>query len=128
MAVPFPIVNPSPIHSIQSQTRMLLDAGADPWSRDHGFRRTCIHYAATQGRVAVITMVLEHVKNAPISSSAPHHQRRLYDAHTSECGITPLMYAAWFDQPEAVKALITEGADILRRTTHIGLVHESSFA
>ncbi|GAX77279.1 hypothetical protein CEUSTIGMA_g4725.t1 [Chlamydomonas eustigma] len=112
----------------EMSVRMLLEAGADPWARDLGFRRTCIHYAAAQGRVAVITLVLEHVRNAPITQSATHHQRRLFDAHTSECGVTPLMYAAWFDQPEAVMALVAEGADILRRTTHIGLVHESSFA
>ena len=39
--------------------RMLLDAGATPWTRDSQYHRTCLHYAACKGHVGVIPMVVQ---------------------------------------------------------------------
>ena len=39
--------------------RLLLDAGADPWRRDHHFNRTALHYAAAKGHVEVVQLLVE---------------------------------------------------------------------
>jgi ankyrin repeat protein len=57
---------------------------------------TPLHYAATGGHVAVIEHLLEH--SAYIDAESPN-------------GTTPLMMAAMYGTPEAVKALIQAGAD-----------------
>ena len=43
------------------------------------------------------------------------HFRHLVDS-CSESGFTPLHYAAWFDHPDTIRALVAEGAEISRRT------------
>jgi ankyrin repeat protein len=55
-----------------------------------------LHYAASGGHVAVIEHLLEH--SAYIDAESPN-------------GTTPLMMAAMYGTPEAVKALIQAGAD-----------------
>ncbi len=57
---------------------------------------TALHYAATSGHVAVMRLLLE--KHAYIDAEAPN-------------GTTPLMMAAHYGTPEAVKLLLEEGAD-----------------
>ena len=57
---------------------------------------TPLHYAATGGYVPVIEHLLEH--SAYIDAESPN-------------GTTPLMMAAMYGSPEAVKALIQAGAD-----------------
>jgi len=58
---------------------------------------TPLHYAASGGHVPVIHFLLEH--SAYIDAESPN-------------GTTPLMMAAMYGTPEAVKALIQAGADL----------------
>jgi ankyrin repeat protein len=55
-----------------------------------------LHYAATNGHLALISLLLEN--NAYIDAESPN-------------GTTPLMMAAMYGTPEAVKLLLQEGAD-----------------
>jgi uncharacterized protein len=57
-----------------------------------------LHYAATSGNVALIGALLE--KHAYIDAESPN-------------GTTPLMMAAMYGTPSAVKLLLEEGADPL---------------
>ena len=57
-----------------------------------------LHYAATNGHVAVMRLLLQH--HAYIDASSPN-------------GTTPLMMAAQYGTPEATKLLLEEGADPL---------------
>jgi uncharacterized protein len=57
-----------------------------------------LHYAATVGNVAIISQLLE--KHAYIDAESPN-------------GTTPLMMAAMYGTPGAVKLLLDEGADPL---------------
>jgi uncharacterized protein len=58
---------------------------------------TPLHYAASSGQVLVIEFLLEH--SAYIDAESPN-------------GSTPLMMAAMYGSPEAVKVLIQAGADL----------------
>lgn len=58
---------------------------------------TPLHYAASSGQVAVIEFLLEN--SAYIDAESPN-------------GSTPLMMAAMYGSPEAVKVLIQAGADL----------------
>ena len=62
---------------------------------------TPLHYAATGGHLKMIELLLEHY--AFIDAQAPN-------------GNTPLMMAAYFGTPEAVKLLIEQGADVKMTT------------
>ena len=57
---------------------------------------TPLHYAASSGQLAIITMLIE--KSAYIDAESPN-------------GTTPLMMAAMYGTPAAVKLLLQEGAD-----------------
>lgn len=57
---------------------------------------TPLHYAATNGHLAIISLLLEN--NAYIDAESPN-------------GSTPLMMAAMYGTPAAVKLLLEEGAD-----------------
>lgn len=57
---------------------------------------TPLHYAATKGHVAVMQVLLDH--DAYIDAESPN-------------GSTPLMMAAMYGTPSAVKLLLSEGAD-----------------
>jgi ankyrin repeat protein len=59
---------------------------------------TPLHYAATSGQLAVMDFLLEH--SAYIDAESPN-------------GTTPLMMAARYGSPEAVKLLIQAGADLV---------------
>lgn len=74
--------------------RLLITRGADVnkpgWAP--------LHYAATRGHLAVMNLLLEH--HAYIDASSPN-------------GTTPLMMAAFYGTPSAVKLLLEAGADPL---------------
>ena len=72
--------------------KRLIDKGADV--NKTGW--TPLHYAATRGHTAVITLLLDHY--AYIDASSPN-------------GTTPLMMAAFYGTPSAVKVLLEAGAD-----------------
>ena len=57
-----------------------------------------LHYAATRGHLAIMNLLLEH--HAYIDASSPN-------------GTTPLMMAAFYGTPSAVKLLLEAGADPL---------------
>ena len=70
----------------------LIDRGADVNKTDW----TPLHYAASAGQVAIISLLLEN--SAYIDAESPN-------------GTTPLMMAAMYGTPAAVKLLLQEGAD-----------------
>ena len=72
--------------------RQLIDKGADV--NKPGW--TALHYAATRGHLAVIVLLLDSY--AYIDAASPN-------------GTTPLMMAARYGTPEAVKLLLGAGAD-----------------
>jgi uncharacterized protein len=72
--------------------QQLIERGADV--NKTGW--TPLHYAASGGQVAVINLLLEH--HAYIDASSPN-------------GSTPLMMAALYGSPGAVKTLLEAGAD-----------------
>lgn len=57
---------------------------------------TPLHYAATKGNIAIMRLLLQ--ENAYIDAESPN-------------GTTPLMMAAYYAPPNAVKLLLEEGAD-----------------
>jgi hypothetical protein len=57
---------------------------------------TALHYAASSAQLAIISLLIEH--SAYIAAESPN-------------GTTPLMMAAMYGSPEAVKLLLQEGAD-----------------
>ncbi|GAX77284.1 hypothetical protein CEUSTIGMA_g4730.t1 [Chlamydomonas eustigma] len=105
----------------EHSVRMLLEAGADPWRRDENLRRTCLHYAASRGHTAVMTLVLDRAR-----MMIDHHNRSIVNACTADCGFTPLMYAAWFNHPEVIRLLLSRRADIKKRSKHFGTLSSSS--
>jgi len=72
--------------------RMLIEKDADV--NKPGW--TPLHYAATKGHLAVMSMLLD--ENAYIDAASPN-------------GSTPLMMAAHYGTPQAVKLLLEAGAD-----------------
>jgi len=72
----------------------LLDKGADV--NKPGW--TPLHYAATSGQLQILNLLLEH--HAYIDAASPN-------------GSTPLMMAAMYGTPSAVKLLLEAGADPL---------------
>jgi ankyrin repeat protein len=66
---------------------------------------TALHYAASAGHVKIVEYLLEH--SAYIDAESPN-------------GTTPLMIAAMYGSPEAVKVLIQSGAD-LHQKNQLGL-------
>ena len=76
----------------ESLVKRLIQRGAD--INRPGW--TPLHYAATKGHVGIIRMLLEH--HAYIDAESPN-------------GTTPLMMAAMYGTPEAVKTLLEAGAD-----------------
>jgi uncharacterized protein len=80
------------LNGLLDVARQLIDRGADVnkpgWAP--------LHYAATKGHVAVMDLLLEH--HAYIDAASPN-------------GSTPLMMAALYGTPSAVKLLLEAGAD-----------------
>jgi ankyrin repeat protein len=84
--------------------RLLLDAGADAnESLPNG--ETALMMAARTGNVATLRLLLDRGANA--------------NAAESLRGTTPLMWAAAYEHPEAVKVLAEHGADVSARSKAI---------
>jgi hypothetical protein len=79
------------------QVRQLLDQGADPNVRQRTFFGTPLQYAAANGGLDVVALLVEH--------------GAVVDAADSS-GRTPLMWAAWKGQTDVVRALLDAAADI----------------
>ena len=80
------------LHGMRDTAARLIDRGADV--NKPGW--TPLHYAATNGHVALIRLLLEH--HAYIDAASPNAS-------------TPLMMAAFYGSPAAVKLLLECGAD-----------------
>lgn len=93
--------------------QQLIDKGADV--NKPGW--TALHYAATHGHLAVMTLLLD--KHAYIDAASPN-------------GTTPLMMAAGYGTPAAVTLLLEVGADPLLKNdqglTAIDLAHRANRA
>ncbi|GAX72790.1 hypothetical protein CEUSTIGMA_g245.t1 [Chlamydomonas eustigma] len=101
--------------------RLLLDAGADFWFRDLENNRTCLHYAAAKGHVALIPMLVYHSQVWDEATSKFHRTSSLPLIEVSTWqGFTPLMYAVWCDHPETTLALLQLGARVDKRTPGSG--------
>ncbi|KAG2428433.1 hypothetical protein HXX76_011553 [Chlamydomonas incerta] len=83
--------------------RLLLERGADPWAGDRCGQRTALHYAAMSGSAPCIAALMAHTPphlltrpaQPPNSTGASAAGCRYVDAR-SQCGLTPLHYAAYF--------------------------------
>jgi ankyrin repeat protein len=82
------------LHGQLELARLLISRGADV--NKPGW--TPLHYASTGGHLAIMNLLLEH--HAYIDASSPN-------------GTTPLMMAAFYGTPSAVKLLLEAGADPL---------------
>ena len=80
------------LHGLLAESQTLIQLGADV--NKPGW--TPLHYAATKGHLAVMSLLLE--EHAYIDAASPN-------------GTTPLMMAAHYGTPMAVKLLLEEGAD-----------------
>ena len=80
------------LQGMRATAARLIDRGADV--NKPGW--TPLHYAATNGHVALIRLLLEH--HAYIDAASPNAS-------------TPLMMAAFYGSPAAVKLLLECGAD-----------------
>lgn len=93
--------------------QQLIDKGADV--NKPGW--TALHYAATHGHLAAMTLLLD--KHAYIDAASPN-------------GTTPLMMAAGYGTPAAVTLLLEAGADPLLKNdqglTAIDLAHRANRA
>ncbi|GAX78915.1 hypothetical protein CEUSTIGMA_g6354.t1 [Chlamydomonas eustigma] len=112
--------------------RLLLEAGAVATLTDRPHQRTCLHYAAARGHADVIELVIQknQARNRVSSEITAFSRLSWQDEEESNrplvdvatiCGFTPLMYAAWFDHPQAVVALMRNGSSIRRRTLRLGV-------
>lgn len=105
---------------------MLLQAGADPLTLDAYNCRTCLHYAAINGRASCIDVLTRD------DTTIEHHGRRLplreclvndiqvssakYIDQRSFGGLTPLHFATVAGSIESVQILLGRGAAIMVKT------------
>jgi len=85
---------------------LLLSCHADPLKTDHK-GLTAAHYAAAMGHSRVLRVLAGH--------SAGAGTRSCVDLPNPQ-GFTPLHFAAWHQQPRAVRALCEAGASLTSRT------------
>lgn len=105
---------------------MLLDAGANPLMLDAYNCRTCLHYAAINGRASCVDLLTRD------DTTIEHHGRRLplreclvddiqvssakYIDQRSFGGLTPLHFATVAGSIESVQTLLRRGAAIMVKT------------
>lgn len=89
-----------------STVLLLIRAGVSPSESEPQRKVTAFHAAATHGHLKVIAELLK--SGAPINAE-------------DICGYTPLMVAAYFDQPDAVTLLVKNDGVLLDHQAHCGL-------
>lgn len=88
--------------------KMLLEAGADPNTLKTYDEASALYAAAFAGKLDCMKLLIKH--NADLESRLKK-DASIDDRDEKFYGSTPLMVAAFFDQPEAVKVLLEAGAD-----------------
>ena len=87
--------------------KMLLEAGADPNTLKTYDEASALYAAAFAGKLDCMKLLIKHnadLENRLIKDASIDRDEKYY-------GSTPLMVAAFFDQPEAIKVLLEAGAD-----------------
>ncbi|KXZ45391.1 hypothetical protein GPECTOR_55g297 [Gonium pectorale] len=92
--------------------KVLLAQGADPWARDRCGARTPLHYACMAGSAACIAALLEHL---PLRHT--ERQGARYVDARSQCGLSALHYAVFFEHTGAVKELLRHNPALNAATT-----------
>ncbi|HCQ63848.1 MAG TPA: hypothetical protein DIU07_01120 [Rhodobacteraceae bacterium] len=90
---------------LETATKALLDAGADPFAKDAAAGASPLHKACQAGSLACATQL--------IAAGVP------VDEPATSTGHTPLIEAIWFKRPEIAKMLLDHGASLSVRT-HYG--------
>ncbi|GFR50829.1 hypothetical protein Agub_g13102 [Astrephomene gubernaculifera] len=96
----------------------MLTQGADAWVGDRLMGRIALHHAARANQAECIQAILSSPHVAQ-TGKVRTTECKLVD-YPSDCGYTPLHYAAASRAPEAAAALLSHGADPSARTWDVG--------
>ncbi|KAL6063594.1 Rab-GAP TBC domain-containing protein [Balamuthia mandrillaris] len=97
-------------HTLRLQKRSKAEQTLHLEARDP-FGNTALHYAAAQGNLPVLSLLLEQGKPSAAGEGSDRKKNSLVDMENSEDGCTPLHRAAFGDFVECVGKLLECGAD-----------------